>query len=468
MIKKLLFTFICAFAVFCTPIAAQQLTKLDSLPKVKIQDNIFVSNDSVLVPILNENQMLLTQNLVYKRRLDSIAKAVPLSYNQYVQHYIDLYIKRKEMYGQQLGLSAYYFPIFNKALKDFEVPEELKYITIIESEMNPHCVSRVGATGIWQFMYGTAKAYGLKMNNYIDERKDPIQASYAAAAYFKDAYEELGDWLLAIAAYNCGKGNVNRAIAKAGSRDFWQIRPYLPQETRNYVPAYIAAVYVMNYYDKHQITPQTTSFALKTDTVQTNRFVALADIAKALKLDEKLIYALNPAYKKRIVNGTDEEPRRIVMPKLKDVDYAGIYDVLYNTEAKNYAEVIAASTDDQRDLRKKKYASRVANVLYYKVRAGQNLTAIADKYGIEVQDLRVWNGLKSKNIVPGQSLKIYTKTKRTNKLPESYLSYKVKVGDTLSSIAEKFDGVTVQMIKRDNRLAKAALQPGMVLKIAKG
>ncbi|TCD10884.1 LysM peptidoglycan-binding domain-containing protein [Pedobacter frigidisoli] len=468
MIKKILFTSICAFLGFASSSSAQQILKLDSLPKS--QNNIFINTDTTAVPLVIENPLMMSQNYIYKLRLDSITKTVPLPYNEYVQQYIDIYAKRKDMFGKMIGLSSYYFPIFDKALKDFDIPQEIKYLTIVESQMNPHAISRVGATGIWQFMFGTGKAYGLKMDNFVDERKDPIQASYAAAQYFRDAYEELGDWLLAIAAYNCGKGNVTRAMAKAGSSDFWEIRQYLPKETRNYVPAFIAAVYVMNYSGKHQITAQACNMFLKTDTVQTNRFVSLASLAKALNIEESAMFALNPSYKKKIVNGTEDAPKRIIMPKLKDIDFAGVYDVLYNNDVDVDMRVYQANTDDIRDLRKlkAKKVSVATAVVYHKVTSGQTLNAVANKYGIEVQDLRVWNGLKSKTIVPGQKLKIYGKNRTPLKVPASCLSYKVKTGDTLSAIAEKFDGVTVQSIRRDNRLAKAGLQPGMILKISKG
>ncbi|MFC3560967.1 lytic transglycosylase domain-containing protein [Pedobacter jamesrossensis] len=467
MIKKLLFTCIYALTGFVLTSSAQQILKLDSLHK--IQNNIFINNDTITVPLAIENPLLLSQNYVYKLRLDSITKAVPLPHNEFVQQYIDIYAKRKDMFGKMLGLSGYYFPIFEKALKDYNIPQEIKYLTIVESQMNPHAVSRVGATGIWQFMFGTGKAYGLKMDNYVDERKDPVQASYAAAAYFRDAYEELGDWLLAIAAYNCGKGNVTRAIDKAGSRDFWAIRQYLPKETRNYVPAFIAAVYVMNYSNKHQITQQACNLFLKTDTMQVNHFVSLSSLAKVLNIEDESLFALNPSYKKKIINGTADLPKRLILPKLKGADLAGLYDLLNNSELDNQMQVIQASTDDVRELRKKKSTSIVsAGVVYHKVTSGQNLNAVADKYGVEVQDLKVWNALKSKTIVPGQKLKIYTSKKVVLKAPVSYLSYTVKRGDTLSEIAEKFDGATVQSIRRDNKLAKAGLQTGMVLRISKG
>jgi len=467
MIKKLLFTTICALIGFISISSAQQILKSDSL--YRKSNNIFINNDTVTVPIAIENPLLLSQNYIYKLRLDSIAKTVPLPHNEYVQQYIDIYAKRKDMFGKMLGLSNYYFPIFEKALKDYNIPQEIKYLTIVESQMNPHAVSRVGATGIWQFMFGTGKAYGLKMDNFVDERKDPVQASYAAAACFRDAFEELGDWLLAIAAYNCGKGNVTRAIDKAGSRDFWLIRQYLPKETRNYVPAFIAAVYVMNYSNKHQITEQACNLFLKTDTMQVSHFVSLSDLAKVLNIEDQSLFALNPSYKKKIINGTTDIPKRLVLPKIKGADLAAMYDVLNNEELDNKIQVIQANTDDVRELRKKKPITRTLSaVIYHKVALGQNLNAVANKYGIEVQDLKVWNNLKSTSIVPGQKLKIFTNKKAILKEPASFLSYKVKRGDTLSDIAEKFDGATVQNIKRDNRLGKAGLQVGMTLKISKG
>ena len=467
MIKKILFALICVSTGFTTNSFAQQILKIDSLHK--IQNNIFINTDTTTVPLALENPLLSSQNYIYKLRLDSIERAVPLPHNEYVQQYIDIYAKRKDMFGKMLGLSGYYFPIFEKALKDYNIPQEIKYLTIVESQMNPHAVSKVGATGIWQFMFGTGKAYGLKMDNFVDERKDPVQASYAAAAYFRDAYEELGDWLLAIAAYNCGKGNVTRAIDKAGSRDFWEIRQFLPKETRNYVPAFIAAVYVMNYSSKHQITEQASKLFLKTDTMQVNHFVSLSALAKILNIEDESLFALNPSYKKKIVTGTSDLPKRLILPKLKGADLAGLYDVLNNNELDNQMQVIQANTDDVRELRKRKAATvNSTAVLYHKVTSGQSLNSVADKYGVEVQDLKVWNALKSKTIVPGQRLKIYTSKRAVLKAPASFLSYKVKRGDTLSEIAEKFDGATVQSIKRDNNLAKAGLQTGMVLKISKG
>lgn len=429
------------------------------------------ATDTVAVPMINQ-PLLFGQNLQYKLRLDSIKQTVPLDYNEYVQSYIDIYVKRKNMYADMLGLSAYYFPIFEKALKSYNIPTEIKYLSIVESSLNPHAVSRVGATGLWQFMFGTAKAYGLNMDNFVDERKDPIQASYAAAAYFKDAYEELGDWLLAIAAYNCGKGNVNKAIDKAGSRDFWEIRRFLPAETRNYVPAFIAAVYVMKYAKTHQIQAKATPFVFKTDTVQVRNFVALSDVANAINHTEETLFALNPSYKKKIVNGTEVSPKRIVIPNPEHQYYEQLFEVL-NRDVDTDKEIILASTDDVRDLRKKAQSKKtekasVSGILVHKVLPGQNLTLIANKYGVQVQDLKVWNKLAALTIIPGQKLKIYRDSVPQKSVPKpkaAFVSYKVKQGDTLSSIAEKFDGITVASLKEANGLKSAKITEGMVLKV---
>jgi membrane-bound lytic murein transglycosylase D len=363
-------------------------------------------NDTTSMPEVLELPKFSNYNYVYKNRLDSIQKTVPLTYNQHVQDYIDIYSGRKDMMGKMLGLSDYYFPIFAKALKTFNIPEEIKYLPIIESSMNPYAVSRVGATGLWQFMFATAKGYGLNMDNFVDERKDPVQASYAAAAYFKDAYEELGDWLLAIAAYNCGMGNVKRAMEKSNSMDFWELRRYLPKETRNYVPAFIAAVYVMNCPDKHQIQRASSPFEKYTDTIQVNHFVSIPALAEALDMDLNVLCSLNPSYKKKIVNGTETSPKRLVIPRISLEDFTRIYEILNEDSGTGSMRVVLASNSDRKTVKKTRTKSRPA-FFYHKVSPGQNLGAIANKYHVEVQDLKVWNKLRGSTIVPGQKLKVY-------------------------------------------------------------
>lgn len=390
---KVYFASVCVLALTGFSTVAQQQQRRLSI------------TDTTYVPVVDETPAFHNHNYLYKARLDSIEKMVPLTYNEHVQKYIDIYAGRKEMMGKMLGLSGYYFPIFEKALKSYNIPEEIKYLPIIESSMNPHAVSRVGATGLWQFMFATAKGYGLNIDNFVDERKDPIQASYAAAAYFRDAYEELGDWLLAIAAYNCGRGNVNRAIAKADSRDFWEIRQFLPMETRNYVPAFIAAVYVMNYSRDHQIKAQKSTFLKNTDIIQVNRSISLSSLAAALNTDLDELWSLNPSYKKMIVNGTELSPKRVILPKVSLASFARVYQLL-NEDLEVDKQLVLASNNSSRERHKAKAVNKTS-ISYHRVMPGQNLSIIAVKYNVEVQDLKVWNNLKSSSIVPGQRLKIY-------------------------------------------------------------
>lgn len=397
---------------------------------------------------------LLDPNLVYRQRLDSLEKTISLTYNEYVQHYIDIYIQRKEQIGRMLGLSEYYFPIFEKALKEAGLPEEIKFITVIESALNPHAVSRSGAVGPWQFMYTTAKGYGLEMDSYIDERKDPVKASYAAANYFLDAYSRIGDWLLTIAAFNCGTGAVTRAIEKSGGiADFWEVRPFLPRETQNYVPAFIATVYAMNYYKDHGIESKPAGFNISTDVVPVTRMLSISSIAKAADLDPEELLLLNPAYKKRIVNGSPSSPKPLVIPGVENRVYAALYEVLNGHSGQ--MKVAYASSP----------APSASRIIHHKVKPGQTLSHIANQYGVEVQDLKVWNNLRTTTIVPGQSLRVTAKQETRKAKEASYLSYVVKAGDTLSEIAGKFEGATVSGLKALNGLTKSTIRPGMVLKI---
>lgn len=417
------------------------------------------TEDTLFVSAMPENPLLSYQNLVYKRRLDSLQASVPLSYNEHVQSYIDLYVfKRKEQIGKVLGLSQYYFPIFERSLKEVGVPDELKFISIIESALNPYAVSRSGAIGLWQFMYTTARGYGLNIDHYIDERRDPVHASYAAARYLRDAYNELGDWLLAIAAYNCGTGAVRRAVARAGGNaDFWQVRPYLPRETQNYVPAFIATAYVMNYYFKHGIEPQSPGFSIFTDVIDVTRVLPFSGIAKAADIDINELRLLNPAYKKQVVNGSPSAPRQLVIPAVDRKMYSALYDVLNGGEdAENPKLIAAADINSEEEFRKPDI---------HKVRSGETLSSIADSYGMEVQDLKVWNNLRTLKVVPGQTLRMKAPSRRLSQPAPKYFTYTVKTGDTLSRIVEKFDGLSVSKIKAMNGLKSSVVQPGMRLKL---
>jgi membrane-bound lytic murein transglycosylase D len=424
--------------------------------------------DTIVVPIVNQPAPLGTQSSMYKRRLDSIKKDVPLDYNEYVQSYIDLYMHNRDEMGKVLGATKYYFPIYEKALRDAGIPDEIKYLSIVESKLDPLAISRVGATGPWQFMANTAKTYGLNMDDYVDDRRDPIQASYAAAAYLKDAYEEFGDWLLAIASYNCGKSNVERAIEKAGSTNFWEIRQYLPNETRGYVPAFIAVNYVMRYYNKHNIVPQACTYTLTTDTVLVNKYIALNTVSTALGIDLKQLADLNPAYKRQIINGTVRIPRRLIIPQVDKGRYAALYDALNNnSNIIPVAPRVAFTAPKYYDNRTEELPT------FHKVKHGETLSDIADTYGIELADLKAMNHLSSGKLVPGQRVRLTSGTETVQasamvKHADSFFTYKVKTGDTLTGIASKFDGASVEKIRSINGLKKDQLQPGMTIKINRG
>ncbi|MFS2188775.1 transglycosylase SLT domain-containing protein [Mucilaginibacter sp. Mucisp84] len=364
-----------------------------------------VNADTTILPVLNQSLPLSTYGGLYKRRLDSIRKDIQLDYNEYVQAYIDLYMHNREEMGQVAGLTKYYFPIYEKAFREAGIPEEIKFLSIVESKLDPNAVSRVGATGLWQFMGTTAKTYGLNMDNYVDERRDPIQSSYAAAAYLKDAYQEFGDWLLAIASYNCGKSNVERAVEKAGGvTDFWSIRQYLPVETRGYVPAFIAMNYVMHYFNKHNIVAQACNFSTRTDTVMVKRVVPLSNVAQALDVSLREITILNPSYRMAVVNGSEKTPRRLIIPQTAKDNYAALYNVLngVNTPVAPAAPKPAAYAAVQYTPGK----SERKIPTHHKVKRGETLASIADMFGCEVSDLKVWNHLKTNRAPIGAMLRV--------------------------------------------------------------
>src|SRR5690606_39017649 len=282
--------------------------------------------------------------------------AIPLDYNPYVQSFIDAFVtKGKSQIGKMVSLGNYYFPIFENALKTYQLPSEFKYLPIVESAMDPLAVSKSGATGLWQFMYTTGIGYGLNINNYVDERRDPIQSSYAAAKYLREAYTNLGDWLLALASYNCGQGAVSRAIAKAGgAKTFWEVQHYLPLETRNYVPKFIAVTYMMHYYDRYKdiIVPD-ADFKINIDSIYVNKQVSFDKLAEVLSLESKEIEILNPAYKKNLINGTPENPKRLIIPKIKHAEYVTLYDVL-NDDNKSEMMLASVKTEEPKLYVKKK------------------------------------------------------------------------------------------------------------------
>lgn len=297
----------------------------------------------------------------YIERLRRMPTVMEMGYNDIVQRFIDRYMGRlRHSVSFMLGAANFYVPIFEEALEAYQVPLELKYLPVIESALNPKAVSRVGATGLWQFMLGTGKQYGLEVNSLVDERRDPLRASYAAARYLRDLYRIFGDWNLVIAAYNCGPGNINKAIHRAGGeKDYWRLYPYLPAETRGYVPAFIAANYAMTYYCEHNICPMSTRLPLQTDTVVVNRDVHLEQIAAVLELDIEMLRSLNPQYRRDIVPGNTKK-YAIRLPMADAVRFIDMQDSIYNyrtSELLTKRSVVDVN-DDQPTFRSKKSVRR--------------------------------------------------------------------------------------------------------------
>ena len=271
---------------------------------------------------------------VYVERLSRLPSIMEMSYNEVVQKFIDRYAsKLRHSVSYMLGASNFYMPIFKEALEAYQLPLELKYLPIIESALNPNAVSRVGATGLWQFMLPTGKQYGLRVNSLVDERRDPVKASYAAARYLHDLYKVFGDWNLVIAAYNCGPTNISKAIRRSnGEKDYWQLYPYLPKETRGYVPAFIAANYIMTYYSQHNICPMITRLPAKTDTIMVSRNVHLEQVAAVVGTDIDMLKSLNPMYRRDIIPGSTElSPLRLPLEDLNK--FIDLEDSVYNYRA---------------------------------------------------------------------------------------------------------------------------------------
>ena len=352
---------------------------------------------------------------VYIDRLKRMPTIIEMPYNEVVQKFIDRYSGRlRHSVSYMLGASNFYMPIFEEALETYGLPLELKYLPVIESALNPTAVSRVGATGLWQFMLATGKRYGLEVNSLVDDRRDPIKSSYAAANYLKDLYKVFGDWNLVIAAYNCGPDQINKAIHRAkGSKDYWQIYPYLPKETRGYVPAFIAANYIMTYYCEHNICPMTTRLPAKTDTVMVDRNVHLEQIAAVCNIDIEQLRTLNPSYRRDIAPGATKLSD-IRLPQTEVGKFIDMQDSIYayNAEALFTKRATVEVNDNtptytrsssSRSKSKKRTSRRGKTVT---IKSGQTLSEIAKRNGTTVAKLKKLNGLKGNNIRAGKKLRV--------------------------------------------------------------
>ena len=350
---------------------------------------------------------------VYINRLYCLPTEMELVYNPVVRSYIDMYTGRMRGSVEYfLGKSDYYFPIFEQALDKYGLPLELKYLPIIESALNPTIASRMGATGLWQFMIGTGKMYDLEVNTLVDERRDPIKSTEAAARYLRDLHNIYGDWNLVIAAYNCGPGNVNKAIKRSGGqRDYWAIYPYLPKETRGYVPAFIAAAYVMNYYSEHNICPFEYKYTHSTDTILVDKQLHLQQVAEVLNVPLDELRTLNPQYKKDIVPG-EFKSYVLNLPSMNAVEFELQRDSIFSykaTEFLAHRKVVTPSG----------YTASVGtNATRYKVRRGDNLASIANKHGVSSAQIKRWNGLKSNRLRAGQILAVSAGKPVENETPQ--------------------------------------------------
>ncbi len=421
-------------------------------------------------PDCKQGQNVVFPDTVYVNRLYRMPTEMELSYNQVVRSHIDMYAnRRREQVSYMLALGEYYFPMFEAALDKHGLPLELKYLPVIESALNPVAVSRVGATGLWQFMLRTGKGYGLEVNSLVDERRDPYKATEAAVLYLKDLYAIYGDWNLVIAAYNCGPGNVNKAIARSGGkRDYWEIYYNLPRETRGYVPAFIAANYIMHYHAEHQICPahlfDTTGAAL--DTIHVNEQIHFEQIAGVLGVPVGELRRLNPQFKKDIVPG-NYKPYALVLPSEKMYAFVDQNDSIMNYDRDRYfthrtLTLDGAGTTDGEDV-------------IYRVRSGDNLSTIARRNGTSVARLRSWNGLRSDRLSIGQRLVVgkrpaVTPQKQANEVQLAQANtmgntttvntyYRVRKGDTLGKIAQQ-NNVGVSQLQSWNGLRSSRIGVG--------
>ena len=438
---------------------------------------------------------------VYIERLKKIPTVVDLTYNTVVRRYIDVYTRQKRAsVGVMLGLSQYYFPLFDEIFDYYDIPNEMKFMSIIESALNPRAYSRTRAVGLWQFMYGTGRLYGLTVNSLVDERRDPIKSTYAAAKFVKDLYNIYNDWILVVAAYNCGPGNVNKAIRRSGGkRNFWDIYYHLPRETRGHVPAFIAATYMMNYYKEHNLKPVPVSFPIASDTIMLNRNLHLSQVSEVLGIPLQLLRDMNPQYRTDIIPAsTKPMPLRLPFEQTArfidfEKDIYAYKDSIYFNQDKIITTPTSYDARGYEEPPPGNYAK-----LYYTVKEGDNLGFISMWYNVRISDIRYWNNIRYNTIRSGQKLAIYVprnsvgKYQDINKLSfnekqarigkavsapsesnvqtltrgQDYVIYTVKQGDTIWDIMKKYPGVTEAEIKNLNNLSDVSkIKPGQNLKI---
>lgn len=420
----------------------------------------------------DETQELIDS--ILGERLKALDNETPfeLVYNEYTKAFINLYVnKRRKLSRSVLGLAPLYFPMIEEVLDRYNMPLELKYLAVVESALSPSARSRVGAQGLWQFMYRTGKMYDLNVDSYKDDRMNPYKATVAACRYMGDLYKMYGDWNLVLAAYNSGPGNVNKAIRRSGGhKDYWKIRPFLPKETRGYVPAFIAVNYMMRYSEEHNLYAfNTLLYDYKVDTIEISRAISFEQLTNYINLSEEELSFYNPMYRLNYIPET-KETNTLCLP----VDKIGLY--LQNERA-IYADIRRVEVLDS--IAGKERKEVVQEQIVHRVKSGEFLGSIANKYSVSVRDLMAWNNLRSTRLNPGDRLTIHTKGNRPEKssnvataakppLKESgnYKVHVVQSGDTLWDIAKLYQGTSVSDLKKLNsNLNFKRLKPGMKVKV---
>ncbi len=412
---------------------------------------------------------------VFKARLQKLDEKTPLdiSYNPSLENVVKSFLKRKrDLMARMITASQFYFPMFEEALDRNNIPLEIKYLSIVESALNPRAKSRVGATGLWQFMYGTGRMYGLDVNSYVDERSDPIKSTEAACKYLSKLYDIFDDWDLALAAYNSGPGNVNKAIRRSGGyKNYWNIRRYLPRETAGYVPAFIATYYLLEYAEEYGIRGKKAERPyFETDTVSVKNLITFAQIAKWSDVEVDELKLLNPAYKLNII------------PKIQGKNYTLRLPIRAMGRFVANEEQIYAQAESEIKKREKPLPQLVKaeERIRYRVRSGDYLGKIAERYGVGVSQIKRWNGLRSDQLRIGQRLTIYprkpafvsNKTASKSKNTQSKSAQKgdskihtVREGDSLWTISQKYPGISIENLREWNGIRGNDIRPGTKLKL---
>jgi len=454
-----------SFRVESTQVA-NQLDSLMSLHIFKFKKSVLPKNyDSTYVPVF--------QDSIYRKRIAALDAGTPLNfdYNPVVRRYIDMYtLKKRDQVSRMLGLAQYYFPMFEEVLDRYNMPLELKYLAVVESALNPNAKSRVGATGLWQFMYATGKIMGLNASSYVDERSDPYRSTVAACEYMTKLYKIFGDWNLVLAAYNSGPGNVNKAIRRSGGkRNYWELRAFLPRETAGYVPAFIAATYTMKYAKEHNLyASRIVPHYGNTDTVFVRQQISFDQLNMWLGIDRDVVEFLNPQYKLGIIPAVKGQPQFLVLPRQTMGLFIDNEDSLYTYASAEFQRDKSASSSSSVSVA----STSNSNRLVHQVRSGDNLGKLSEKYNVSVSDIKRWNNLHSSTIQVGQKLAIYSSSAANQNAQESSSTnttyYTVRKGDTLNAIANRYPGVSTTQIAEWNNINPNNIRPGMKLVVRKG